>query len=66
MKPGKARNRCGREGSGHTGFHVEPGPRDCENTINQLMDVLDDTQLIESVDEVRDGRSEAQRTPGPQ
>jgi len=37
---------------------VEPGPRNCENTINQLMDVLDDTQLIEAVDEVKDGRSE--------
>ena len=24
--------------------YVEPAPRDCENTINQLMDVLDDTQ----------------------
>jgi hypothetical protein len=23
---------------------VEPDPRDCETTINQLMDVLDDTQ----------------------
>jgi len=38
--------------------YVEPGPRDCDNTINQLMDVLDDTQLIKAVDEVKDGRSE--------
>jgi hypothetical protein len=26
--------------------YVEPGPRDCETTIDQLMDVLDDTELI--------------------
>jgi hypothetical protein len=31
--------------------YVEPGPRNCENPINQLMDVLDDGQLIEAPDE---------------
>lgn len=36
----------------------EPGPRNCEKTIGQLMDVLDDGQLIEAVNEVKDGRSE--------
>jgi hypothetical protein len=41
--------------------YVEPGPRNCENTINQLMDVLDDSQLIEAVDEVKDERSEEER-----
>ena len=33
--------------------YVEPGARNCENTINQLMDVLDDTQLIQVVDDVK-------------
>jgi hypothetical protein len=38
--------------------YVEPGPRDCEVTINRLMDVLDDGQLIEAVDEVKYGTEE--------
>jgi hypothetical protein len=45
---------------------VEPDPRDCETTINQLMDVLDDTQLIDAVDEVKDERPEEERFAGPQ
>jgi hypothetical protein len=39
----KTRNGCGREGQDILAHYVEPGPRDCETTINQLMDVLDDT-----------------------
>jgi hypothetical protein len=38
--------------------------REIENTINQLMDVLDDNQLIEAVDEVKDGRSQEERVAG--
>jgi hypothetical protein len=38
--------------------YVEPGPRDCEKTINSLMDVLDDGELIEAVDEAKDGTEE--------
>ena len=45
---------------------VEPGPRSCETTINELMDVLDDNQLIEAVDEVKNGRSEKEGIAGPQ
>jgi hypothetical protein len=33
--------------------YAEPGPRNCEKTINKLLDVLDDGALIEAVDEVK-------------
>ena len=33
--------------------YVEPGPRDCENTINELMDVLDDENVVEAVEEAK-------------
>jgi len=45
--------------------YVEPGKRDCEKTVNQLLDVLDDEALIEAVDEVKDGRTRADRRDGP-
>lgn len=46
--------------------HVEPGPRDCDETINRLLDVLDDGALIEAVDEVKhERRSDEQRRTGP-
>lgn len=48
--------------------HIEPGPRDCNATINKLLDVLDDGALIEAVDEVKHDvrRPEEQRPTGPQ
>ena len=46
--------------------YVEAGARNCEDTINQLMDVLDDTQLIQVVDDVKNRRSEEERAAGPQ
>jgi hypothetical protein len=46
--------------------HIEPGPRDCDATINKLLDVLDDGALIEAVDEVKhERRSEEPRSAGP-
>ncbi|SFM51064.1 hypothetical protein SAMN05216573_102197 [Bradyrhizobium sp. Rc3b] len=30
---------------------VEPGPRDCEQTINQLLDVLDDEAVVQVIEE---------------
>lgn len=47
--------------------HIEPGPRDCDQTINKLLDVLDDGALIEAVDEVKHDvrRSEEQGPAGP-
>lgn len=29
--------------------HVEPGPRDCEQTINKLLDVLDDKAVVQAL-----------------
>lgn len=34
------------------GKYVEPGARDPEKTINDLLDVLDDYQLIEALEKV--------------
>ena len=34
--------------------YVEPGPRDCENTISELMDVLDDEDVVEAIEETRE------------
>jgi hypothetical protein len=31
--------------------YVEPGPRDCENTINDLLAVLDDERLVQAMEE---------------
>jgi hypothetical protein len=32
------------------GEYIEPGPRDCEQTINKLLDVLDDQKVAEAVE----------------
>ena len=32
--------------------HVEPGPRDCEQT-NQLLDVLDDETVVQAIEDSR-------------
>lgn len=40
--------------------YVEPGARDCEQTINQLMEVLDDEALVQVVQD-----SEKDIDPGP-
>lgn len=29
--------------------HVEPGPRNCEQTINRLLDVLDDEAVVQAL-----------------
>lgn len=46
--------------------YVEPGKRDCGEAMNQMGDILDDQNLIEAIDEVKDGRSETERAAGPQ
>lgn len=30
--------------------HIQPGPRDAEKTINQLLDVLDRDDVVEALD----------------
>jgi hypothetical protein len=44
--------------------YIEPGPRDSEKAINELLDILDDYQLIEALEEVENGRSEKDGIPG--
>ena len=58
MKPEKQVADAVEKAQRILGEYVEPGPRDCEVTINRLMDVLDDGRLIEAVDEVKDGTEE--------
>ncbi|MCP3389840.1 hypothetical protein NLM27_13760 [Bradyrhizobium sp. CCGB12] len=40
--------------------YVEPGSRDCNKTINDLLDVLDDEELIEAME--RENAQGASRT----
>ena len=40
--------------------YVEPGSRDCNKTINDLLDVLDDEELIEAME--REDAQGASRT----
>ncbi|MDA9420943.1 hypothetical protein [Bradyrhizobium sp. CCBAU 53380] len=37
------------EAQGILARHVEPGPRDCEQTINKLLDVLDDETVVQAL-----------------
>jgi hypothetical protein len=47
--------------------HIEPGPRDCNNTVNDLLEVLDDGALVEAVDEVKyERRFKEEGSAGPQ
>jgi hypothetical protein len=65
MKPEKRVTAAVEKAQEILAQYVEPGPRNCETTINELMDVLDN-QLIEAVDEVKNGRSEKEGIAGPQ
>jgi hypothetical protein len=57
MKPEKQVTDAVEKAQAVLAEYVEPGSRNCERTISRLMDVLDDSALIEAVDEVKDGRS---------
>jgi hypothetical protein len=37
--------------------YVEPGPRDCQNTVNDLLAVLDDERLVEAMEEEHERQS---------
>jgi hypothetical protein len=53
MDPEKRVLRAVAEAQGILARHVEPGPRDCEQTINQLLDVLDDEAVVQAIGESR-------------
>lgn len=37
--------------------YVEPGPRGCQNTINDLLAVLDDERLVQAMEEEHERQS---------
>ncbi|WIW44503.1 hypothetical protein ML401_23785 [Bradyrhizobium sp. 62B] len=53
MDPDKRVLKAFREAQGILARHVEPGPRDCEQTINQLLDVLDDEAVVQAIEDSR-------------
>jgi hypothetical protein len=66
MKPEKRVTAAVEKAQEILAQYVEPGPRNCKTAINELMDVLYDNQLIETLDEVKNGRSEKEGIAGPQ
>ncbi|MFK4507041.1 hypothetical protein IQ17_01639 [Bradyrhizobium daqingense] len=51
-----------REAQAILARHVEPGQRDCEKTINDLLTVLDDERLVQAMEE-KDERQSHQAGP---
>ncbi|WP_439409608.1 hypothetical protein ACNJX9_16955 [Bradyrhizobium sp. DASA03076] len=51
MDPEKRVMKAVAEAQGIPARYVEPGPRNCEQTINQLLDVLDDKAVAQAVEE---------------
>jgi hypothetical protein len=43
--------RAVKEAQASLARYVEPGPRDCEKTINDLLAVLDDERLVQGMEE---------------
>ena len=41
--------RAAEKAQGVLARYVEPGPRDAEKTVNDLMTILDDSDLVEAV-----------------
>lgn len=62
MDPDKRVLQAVQEAQGILARHVEPGPQDCEQTINQLLDVLDDEAVVRAIEESRMEKS----TPTPE
>lgn len=50
MKPDRVRQAV-KEAQAILASYVEPGPCDCNKTINDLLDVLDDERLIQAMEE---------------
>jgi hypothetical protein len=46
-----------REAQAILARHVEPGPRDYERTINDLLTVLDDERLVQAMEEDNERQS---------
>lgn len=53
MDPEQRVAKALEEAQGTLGRYVEPGPRDCEQTINQLLDVLDDAAVVQALKDTK-------------
>jgi len=53
MDPDKRVLKAVQEAQGILARHVEPDPRDCDQTINQLLDVLDDEAVVQAIEDLR-------------
>ena len=49
MDPERRVAKALEDAQGILARHVEPGPRDCEQTINKLLDVLDDETVVQAL-----------------
>ena len=49
MNPERRVAKALEDAQGILARHVEPGPRDCEQTINRLLDVLDDETVVQAL-----------------
>jgi hypothetical protein len=49
MDPEQRVAKALEEAQGILARYVEPGPRDCEQTIDQLLDVLDDEAVVQAL-----------------
>ncbi|WP_035709129.1 hypothetical protein [Bradyrhizobium genomosp. I (2014)] len=53
MNPERRVAKALEDAQGILARHVEPGPRDCEQTINKLLDVLDDEAVVQALEDSR-------------
>ncbi|MGY0572471.1 hypothetical protein ACTGJ9_016505 [Bradyrhizobium sp. RDM12] len=53
MDPERRVAKALEDAQGILAQYVEPGPRDCEQTINQLLDVLDDEAVVQALKDLK-------------
>ena len=65
MTPEKRTGTAVRDAQLVLSAYVEPGFRHLERTINELLNVLDDYQLIEAQEEIENGHEQGAAKPKP-
>ncbi|MBW7974157.1 hypothetical protein [Bradyrhizobium sp. BR 10289] len=53
MDPERRVAKALEDAQGILARHVEPGPRNCEQTINRLLDVLDDGTVVQALKDAK-------------
>ncbi|MCK1757646.1 hypothetical protein IVA78_21075 [Bradyrhizobium sp. 137] len=53
MDPERRIAKALEDAQGILARHVEPGPRNCAQTINKLLDVLDDEAVVQAIEDSR-------------